>query len=463
MFIKNTGIYRSAILFVLSLLMVSVVGAQTSTAPTSEQIVSKVNEYMDAAQRIDRFSGSILVARDGKPIVSKGYGMANYEWDIPNSPQTEFRLGSVTKQFTAAAIMLLQERGRLSVNDPVCRYFTDCPAAWESMTIRHLLTHTSGIPDYTSFPGWMEKKGTLPITPAELLAEYKSKPLDFAPGEKFSYSNSGYHLLGLIIENAAGKSYADFLQENIFTPLGLKHTGYDNSRSLIKQRAAGYIRDGDGFVNAAYLDMLIPYAAGSLYSSTEDLLAWDQALYTNKLLTQKSKEEMFTPFKSGYAYGWGIGKQFEHTSISHGGAIYGFSSQIARFPDDRVTVVVLSNVQGASTGKVAGSLAAIVFGAKYDMPVEHKAINVPSSVLDQYVGEYLVQTSTTLTITKEGDKLMLSIPAQPKMQLFPESETDFFLKIVDAQITFVKDASGKVTQLLFRQGRGQGIPAPKVK
>jgi len=234
MHFSNTRIYRGALLFVLSLLIVPIVEAQTSTISTSEQIVAKVNEYMDAAQKVDKFSGTILIARDGKPIISKGYGMANYEWDIPNTPQTEFRLGSVTKQFTSAAIMLLQERGRLSVNDPVCRYFPECPAGWESMTIRHLLTHTSGIANYTSFPSWMEKKATLPITPAELLAEYKVKPLDFAPGEKYSYSNSGYHLLGLIIENASGKSYADFLKENIFTPLGLKHTGYDDTRTLVK-------------------------------------------------------------------------------------------------------------------------------------------------------------------------------------------------------------------------------------
>src|SRR5262249_17525533 len=161
---------------------------------------------------------------------------------------------------------------------------------------------------------------------------------------------------------------------------------------------------------------LIPYAAGSLYSSAEDLLVWDQALCTNKLLTQRSRDDMFTPFKSNYAYGWSVGKRFDHASISHGGDIYGFSAQITRFPDDRVTVIVLSNIQGASTGKVADALSAIVFGAKYDLPREHKAINLAQSVLDQYVGEYMIGTSTTLTVAKEGDKLMLSIPAQPKMQ-----------------------------------------------
>lgn len=431
--------------------------------PSVDQIVSRVDEYMAAAQSVDRFSGSILVARDGKPIVSRGYGMANYEWDIPNSPKTVFRLGSITKQFTAAAIMLLQERGRLSTGDSVCKYVAECPPAWEPITIRNLLTHTSGIPNYTAFPDWMAKKAVLPVTPMELLAEYKAKPLDFAVGERYSYSNSGYHLLGLVIEKASGKTYPEFLKENIFAPLGLKHTGYDMARDMIKWRAAGYLRDGEGLVNAPILDMLIPYAAGSLYSTTEDLLAWEQALYTEKLLTKRSIDEMFTPFRNNYAYGWGTGKRFERAAMSHGGGIYGFSTYLVRYPDDKVTVIVLSNVQGAATEKVASAISAIVFGAKYELPKERKAITLPAEALDQFVGEYHLPPSITFTITKEDGKLMLSIPAQPKMQLFPETATDFFLKTVDAQISFVKDETGKVTHLMFRQGSGAGMRAAKNK
>lgn len=435
---------------------------QTPAVLSPEQIVSKVDEYMSAAERVDRFSGTILLARDGKPIVSKGYGMANTEWDIPNSPRTAFRLGSVTKQFTAAAIMLLQERGKLSVSDPACKYVAECPPAWEPITIRHLLTHTSGIPNYTAFPGFLEKKAILPITTAKLLAEYKAKPLDFVPGEKNSYSNSGYHLLGLIIEKASGKSYENFLQENIFTPLGMKQSGYDRPRDLIKWRAAGYQRSGDGYVNAPYIDMLIPYAAGALYSTAGDLLIWDQALYTEKLLTQKSLDEMFTPFKNNYAYGWSVGKRFERASISHGGAIHGFSSQISRYPDDRVTVIVLSNVQGTSTDKVANALAAIAFGAKYDLPKERKAVPVASAILDKYVGEYQLMPGVAVTLTNEGGKLMLSLVGQPKMELFAESETDFFLKNVDAQVRFERDAAGNMTQMLFKQG-GATLPGKKIR
>lgn len=437
--------------------------AQTNAPLSSEQIVSKVDEYMSSAESIDRFSGTILVARDGKPIVSKGYGMANVEWDIANSPKTAFRLGSITKQFTSAAIMLLQERGKLNVSDPACKYLTECPPAWEPITIRHLLTHTSGIPNYTAFPGFMEKKAILPVSTAELLAEYRNKPLDFAPGEKNSYSNSGYHLLGLIIEKASGTSYEEFLRQNIFTPLGMKQSGYDSPRSIIKWRAAGYQRAGDDLINAPYIDMLIPFAAGALYSTTGDLLIWDQALYSEKLLTRKSLDEMFTPFKNNYAYGWGVGKRFERASTAHGGAIHGFATQIIRFPEDRVTVVVLSNVQGAGADKVANALAAIVFGAKYELPKERKAVAIASAVLDKYVGEYQLTPAIVMVITNESGKLMLQVAGQPKMELFAENETDFFLKNVDAQVAFVKDATGAVTQLLFKQGSGPGLPGKKIK
>jgi CubicO group peptidase (beta-lactamase class C family) len=453
---------RIAILLTFCFLLLQTAAAQTATAPTADQIVSRANEYMAAAEKIDRFSGTVLIARDGKPIFSKGYGMANREWDIPNTPQTVFRLGSITKQFTSAAIMLLQERGKLSTTDPICKYIAECPAAWEPITIRQVLTHTSGIPNYTDAPDFA-KRAVLPISTNDLLAEYKNRPLDFAPGEKFNYSNSGYHLLGMIVEKASGKSYKDFLQENIFTPLGLADTGYDSHENLIKHRAAGYKRNGDGFVNAAYMDMLIPFAAGALYSTTEDLLKWEQALYTEKLLTKKSLDEMFTPAKSNYAYGWNVGKRGNRRSISHGGGIYGFATQLVRFPDDHVTVVVLSNVEGASAGAVANNLSAIVFGDAYSLPKQRTAITLPAQTLEKYVGDYQLLTGVVLTVSTEGGKIFMRITGRENMELFPETETDFFLKVVDAQLKFETDASGKVTRVIFKQGGGSGINAPKIK
>ena len=433
------------------------------TSPSSaQQIAAKVDEYMNAAVRVDGFSGSILVARDGQPVVSRGYGMANVELDVPNTPQTVFRLGSITKQFTAMAIMMLQERGKLSVNDPACKYLTDCPAAWQPITVRNLLTHTAGVPNYTSFPDFA-KTAVLPTTNAAMLAQLRDKPLEFSVGEKYAYSNSGYFLLGAIIERASGKSYADFLRENIFTPLGMRQSGYDVSARIIKNRAAGYARRGGEIVNASYMDMTIPYAAGAMYSTTGDLLLWDQALYTDKLVSRKTLDEIFTPFKSGYGYGWSIGKKFDRQEISHGGGIYGFATEIARFPADKVTVVVLSNVEGAPAGRIGNDLAAIVFGAAYEIPKERKEIAVDQKVLEKYVGQYeLDAPKIVISFTLENGKLVGQVGGQGKFSLSAESETDFLAKDVNLQITFTRDAQGQTTGLTFKQG-GTLIPAQKIK
>ena len=459
-------IYFAACLIALGFVFVPSALAQNAAAsasqPSAQQITQKVDEYMNAAARVDGFSGSILVARDGQPVVSKGYGMANVELDVPNQPQTVFRLGSVTKQFTATAIMLLQERGKLNVNDAACKYLENCPAAWQPITIKNLLTHTAGVPNYTGFSDF-PKTAVASVTNAEMIQRFRDKPLEFAVGEKYDYSNSGYFLLGAIIERASGKSYADFLAENIFAPLGMKNTGYDVSAKVIKNRAAGYAKQGGEFVNASYMDMTVPGAAGALYSTTGDLLLWDQALYVEKLVSRKSLDEMFTPFKNGYGYGWGIGKKFDRREISHGGGIYGFATDISRFPDDRVTVIVLSNVQGAPAGRISNDLAAIVFGAKYEIPKERAEIQVDQKVLEKYVGEYeLTAPKIVLSFTVENGKLFAQVGGQSKFALLAESETVFFSKDAPVQITFIKDASGAATGMTFSQG-GANIPARKIK
>ncbi|MDQ3747417.1 MAG: serine hydrolase [Acidobacteriota bacterium] len=454
---------RLTTLIALCLCFVQFIPAQNSaTAPTTEQITAKIDEYMNAAVKVEGFSGSILVARDGKTIVNKGYAMANIELNVQNTPDTVFRLGSITKQFTAMAIMMLAERGKLNVNDPACKYLTDCPAAWQPITVRNLLTHTGGIPNYTSFPDFA-KVAVLPTTNTAMTALLRDKPLDFAVGEKYAYSNSGYYLLGAIIERVSGKPYADFLQENIFAPLGMKQTGYDVSARIIKNRAAGYARQGGEFVNASYMDMTIPGAAGAIYSTTGDLLLWDQALYTEKLVSRKTLDETFTPFKSEYGYGWSIGKKFDRQVIAHGGGIYGFATHIARFPADKVTVIVLSNVQGAPAGRISNDLAAIVFGAAYEIPKERKEIAVEPKILGKYVGQYeLAAPKIVINILLENGKLFGQVGGQSKFALSAESEIVFFSKDVNLQITFTKDAQGQTTGLTFSQG-GVVIPGQKIK
>lgn len=459
---KFNTVNQFVALVALGLLFVAQAAAQNAASPSAQEITKKIDEYMNAAVKVDNFSGSILVARDGQPIVSKGYGMANVELDVPNQPQTVFRLGSVTKQFTTMAIMMLQERGKLNANDAACKYLENCPAAWQPITIKNLMTHTAGVPNYTSFPDFA-KTAVLPMTNNQMIALFRDKPLDFAVGEKYAYSNSGYFLLGAIIERASGKSYADFLQENIFTPLGMKNTGYDSSTRIIKNRATGYARQGGETVNAAYMDMTIPGAAGALYSTTGDLLLWDQALYTEKLVSRKTLDEIFTPFKDGYGYGWGIGKRFDRQEISHGGGIYGFATDISRFPNDKVTVIVLSNIQGAPAGRISNDLSAIVFGAEYKIPKERAEIAVDQKILERYVGNYeLAAPKVVIGFTLENGRLFGQLGGQSKFALSAESETVFFSKDAPVQITFTRDASGATTGMTFSQG-GANIPAQKIK
>ncbi len=423
-------------------------------ADVSTQDVSpKFDEYLGAITKQDRFMGSALVARDGKVIFSKGSGMANLEFDIPNTPQTKFRLGSITKQFTAAAVLILQERRKLTAQDGICKYVENCPEAWKEITIHHLLSHTGGIPNFTSFPDY-QKTMMIPTTMDELITRFKDKPLEFKPGEKWNYSNSGYILLGHIVEKAAGESYESFLQKNVFDPLKMVNSGYDHHNKILKIRATGYTLRNGKTANSLPIDMTIPHAAGALYSTVEDLFLWNEALFSDKLLSAKSREQMMTPVKENYAYGLAVETRLNRKMVSHGGGINGFSTMLARFPEEKVTIVVLRNrdygVPGP--GRISQDLAAIAFGEKYEIPSAQTIAKVDPKVYDAYIGQYQLTPNFIITMTREGNQLMTQATGQPKFELFPESETKFFLKVVDAKVTFVKDEKDVVTHLILHQG-----------
>jgi CubicO group peptidase (beta-lactamase class C family) len=419
----------------------------------AEDVAARISEYMDAAVAADHFSGAVLVAKDGRVVFAKGYGFANAEHQVPNTPETRFRLGSITKQFTAAAILILRDEGKLAVDDPLSKHLADAPAAWESVTIHHLLTHTSGIPSYTDHPTYRQLMAQ-PETVDSMIARFRDLPLEFEAGSKFKYSNSGYFLLGAIIEKVSGKSYEAFLQEAVFDPLDMKQSGYDRSAPILEHRAAGYERQGDGQVNAPFLDMSQAYSAGALYSTVGDLLKWDQALKDGKLLSKESMAAMFQPFKNNYAYGWAVDERFGRKRTGHGGGINGFATDFQRFPDDGVCVAVLCNVVPARPGKVAGDLAAIAFGEQVELPKVRVAAVVDPKIYDDYVGKYSLAPDVTVTITKENDRLFGQPTGQAKAEIFPESETKFFLKVVDADVTFVR-VDGKVTHLILNQSGRQ--------
>jgi CubicO group peptidase (beta-lactamase class C family) len=433
--------------------------AQTFPSAPREAAAARLDEYMSAAAAApNHFTGSILVAKDGRPIISKGYGMADYELDVPNTPATVFRLASLSKAFTATAIMLLQERRKLNVEDHICRYLDMCPEAWQPITIKHLLTHTSGIPNYTSLPGYEGVAGQI-STDEDVISRVRGMPLEFAPGDKFKYNNSGYHLLGMIIERISGESYENFIWENVFVPLGMTHSGRDVSQAIIKNRAAGYSMANGVLVNAKFQNMAAVGGEGGLYSTTQDMLIWDQSLYTESLLSHKSLEEMFTPFKSIYGYGWNITKAFDRKEIRHNGSIFGFAAQINRFPDDKVTVIVLSNNQMTDATKIGNDLSAIVFGASYRIPQTAKTI--PASILQRYIGRYRFSPDMSVTVTLEGTKLFAQGTGQGKAELFASSEAQFFLANSDAQIRFQEDQDGVIRAMIVSKAgkdtRGERI------
>ncbi len=309
------------------------------THPVSTGVVARETTFMeiDAYLKEQGFNGAIFIARDGTILISKGYGYADRSRMSPITPQTKFRIGSNTKQFTAMALLMLQDRGRLDVQDKICKYIPDCPEAWKDITIHQLLTHTSGIPDYISTFFWSD-------TPKEeIIVAMKNKPLNFKPGEKYDYSNTGYMLLGEIIEQASGMSYGEFLHENIFAPLNMTNSGFDPDMDI---GTVGYINDFFKTVPTLFPEC---FAGCGLHSTVEDLYKWDQALYTEMLIPHNLLDEMFTAHvpepNSSYSYGYGmeVGETRHHLLARHGGQELGFGSFFERFPEDKLVIILLSN------------------------------------------------------------------------------------------------------------------------
>jgi CubicO group peptidase (beta-lactamase class C family) len=548
--------------FVLALLIAPAVQAEVSKA-SNDDLARYADELFAQAYPAGEPGAAVLVAKDGQAVLRKGYGMAHLELGVPIQPEMVFELGSITKQFTAAAVLLLQERGKLSVDDEVTKYLPDYPTHGQKITVHHLLTHVSGIPSYTGLPEWLPRVRE-DLTVQQLIDLFKDKPLEFNPGEKWAYNNSAYILLGAVIEKVSGKSYEDFIEQEIFAPLGMKSSRYGHQREVTPGRVAGYDKADDGYKIAEYLSMTQPYAAGSLMSTVDDLAIWAEALSGGKLLKKESLERMTTPAKlaSGqstkYAYGLGISEEDGARIIEHGGGIFGFVTDLLHVPDQRLVVAILSNNTSQDPGPLAyrvarkalgkpledrqaaaldpatlddyvgvyrfdekliravyregnklfaqrsggekleilaasrddfyytesdsrirfrrdpqGKITGMDFlrrsgpdeiGAKTGepLPAERQAVQVDPGLYDGYTGVYELTPNFSLTLTREGDQLMAQATGQPKLEVFPESETRFFLKVVDAQIEIQRGPDGKATGLTLFQG-GREMPAKKVK
>ncbi len=556
---------------------------------------AEIDRLMATYHDYGLFNGTVLVADHGEVLFKKGYGWANMEWDVPNAPDVKFRLGSITKQFTATLILQLVNEGKIALDDPLTKYLPDYPAeTGGKVTIHHLLTHTSGIPSYTGLPEFFPEMSRDAYTVPEFIEVFAHLPLEFEPGTQWRYNNSGYFLLGAVIEAVTAQTYEEALRARIFGPLGMNASGYDHHATILKKRAAGYEHEGLELINAPYLDMSLPYAAGSLYSTVEDLYTWDRALYTEAVLPEALKEKMFTPYMNNYGYGWNIREMpigaTDQTVkvIGHGGGINGFNTLIARVPDGERLIVLLNNTGGTDLQSMALGILAILYGepaaapkkpistelmdvirekgvaaalAHYDrMKAERpddfdfgerelntlgyallrsgdtegaiavfernvaafpeapnpydslgeaymeagrtdeavaaylhslkldpgndnarerlRRLGVPEDeipgeehpagpelspeVLDRYVGRYELRPGFVLTVTREGTQLFAQATGQPRVEIFPSSENTFYLKVVQARLTFHTDGDGPATSLTLHQG-GREMPGKRIE
>ena len=409
-----------------------------------------MDRIVQNSAQADEFSGAVLVARDGQILLDKGYGFANREWGIPNESDTKFRLGSITKQFTAVAIMILNERGLVDLDAPVKTWVPDAPAAWDQVTVRRLLAHTAGVPNFTSFDDFQAKK-TLPVTVDGLIARFRDHPLDFQPGEGRKYSNSGYVLLTAVIEKASGKSYADFLAETIFQPLGMSDTGYDRNAVVLPRRASGYAPSAGGVINADYWDMSIPQGAGGLYSTTHDLLKWEQGLFGGRLLRPQALTLLTTPVRDQYAFGVFVTQAEGNTTIAHSGGLDGFNTYMAYDPARRMTVIVLGNLNGPAPDSLGASLLAI--SREDEAPIERSSAPAPE-VLESYAGVYELTPTSSITVSVVDGRLMSQATGQDAVALDPVSSDAFVSRKDSDRIIFTRGASGGVAGLIL-YGNGQ--------
>ncbi len=549
---------------------------------------NKYESYMQKCSENSSFNGTVLVADESGVLYKGAFGYADIEWQLPNSIDTKFRLASVSKQFAATMIMKLVGAGKLTLEtklSEVLDYYRKDTGS--KVTIKHLLNHTSGIPSYTNLDGFMRKEALFSYNTKEFVEKFCSNDLEFEPGEKYSYNNSGYFLLGAIVEKLYGMPYGDAVKKEIFEPLEMNNSGYDSNSEIISKRAHGYMKRFTNYRNSHYLDMTVPGAAGGLYSTVEDMFKWDRALLNGEILSQSLQEQMYTPGKGSYGFGWGIGKykandSSEYRLIQHSGGINGFSTFICRVPEKEFVAVLLTNIEGSPLDEITQQLLNIYFNDTFEVPkksvaeyayelykkdntidlagtinqllkeepelfsknekvinslgyeflynlnmpkvslevfklntelypesanawdsfaegllavgdtnasvknykksleinpannnaveilknlgvdVKTKEVIVPQETLNKYVGEYQLAPNFSIVVTTSDGHIYAEATGQGNFEIFPLSQTKFFVKVVDAQVEFLMDENGNTKSLILFQG-GRELPGVKIK
>jgi D-alanyl-D-alanine carboxypeptidase len=440
----------------------------TATAPAAAQIAAAVDQYYKPGAP----GAVILVAKDGKTIFRKAYGLADAARGTPMTADMQFRIGSVTKQFTSTAILMLADEGKIKLDDDITRYLPDYPTRGKRITVENLLTHTSGIASFTDKPSFVEHMSE-DMTVAAIIDTYKNDPLEFEPGSRFKYNNSGYQLLGVIIEKVSGQPYADFLEQRIFKPLGMNDTAYDGKQHGNAIRAAGHRRGASGFAPSAEISMTQPFAAGALVSTVDDLARWNAAVSAGKLLKPATWQRAFTKAtltdgkRSDYGYGWAISSLRGVPTIEHGGAINGFNAYVLRVPSEHVYVVVLRNTDGgtADPATVAKVAAAQAMGKPYP---QRTAVTLDAAALDACAGAYKIDDKSQRIVRREGDKLSMQRTNRPPVLLTPFSPTGFFVPGEVDWFECTRNAQGEPVSLTVHRDsadevnvRTGGVPAER--
>ena len=459
------------------LLAVTALAAVSPTNGRCQSTEKNLDAYMSARESLGQFSGAVLVSRNGRIILAKGYGYADIAKKTRNTPDTRFRAASITKQFTAMAILQLREAGRLSLDDSICRWIDRCPEAWKPVTIAHLIHHSSGIPDYEEaleLGSDRYAQFTREAHNADMILDSaRLKPLDFPAGSKFHYSNTGYILLAQIIEKASVMKFAEYMKKKIFEPVGMQSTGIFLSGDDVPRQATGYEGAAEpppltrsvagipflqsGARPVPRIDMSGIHGDGGMYTTVTDLNKWADALFSERVIPRRLLDEYMTPglgnrdsvAADGYAFGWIIDKSEGMRTQYHTGLVPGFVSRIERYPDSGVVVIVMSNAEFFRVSRIARDLAAVTMGRPYDVPRSHRVVALDSAAARASLGKYVLETGDTATVSL-GDKYVeVAIPGRFTAGLLPESASRYYVPFFEGTVEFPRNTSGSLDRLVM--------------